>query len=215
MAKVVLELDQNTGGVGTVTSVGLVMPSAVFDVTPATITSSGTSTVTFDNQSPNLVFASPSSGGAGQPLFRSLVTADMPSTALQGQFMNLTRNGAVATGATNFIGVVADVGSTSGSQFSASEAPVQSLCPYSIQLTSLRVRTANIAPANITINIRVNGSPVGNTLTITNGQVAGTYSQNQTSVAVAQDALIAISVTVAAGSGSSQINSIVVLFRYA
>lgn len=67
----------NTGG--TVTSVGLVLPTSVFDVTVSPVTSSGSLTATFDNQSANTVFAGPSSGGAATPAFRALVAADLPS----------------------------------------------------------------------------------------------------------------------------------------
>lgn len=63
--------------VGTVTSVGLSMPS-IFSVSGSPVTSSGTMTTTLASQSANLVFASPN-GSAGTPTFRSLVVADLPT----------------------------------------------------------------------------------------------------------------------------------------
>lgn len=66
-----------TGSGGTVTSIGLIMPTAVFDVSGSPVTGSGDITVTFDTQTANIVFAGPSSGGAATPTFRSLVTADL------------------------------------------------------------------------------------------------------------------------------------------
>lgn len=63
-------------GSGTVTSVDLAMPTAIFDVAGGPIVGAGTLTVTFDNQNANLVFAGPSSGGAAAPTMRSLVEAD-------------------------------------------------------------------------------------------------------------------------------------------
>jgi len=64
---------------GTVTSVGLSMPSAVFDVSGSPVTGSGTITVTFDNQTANTVLAGPSTGAAATPAFRALVAADIPA----------------------------------------------------------------------------------------------------------------------------------------
>lgn len=63
---------------GTVTSVALSVP-AILSVSGSPITSSGTLAVTLANESANLVFAGPSSGGATTPTFRALVTADMPA----------------------------------------------------------------------------------------------------------------------------------------
>lgn len=62
---------------GTVTSVALSVPSFL-SVTGSPITTSGTLAVSLADQSPNLVFAGPASGGAAAPTFRSLVVADVP-----------------------------------------------------------------------------------------------------------------------------------------
>ena len=62
---------------GTVTSVGLTMPTG-FSVTGSPITTSGTLTVSFAQQNANLVLASPN-GSAGTPSWRSLVSADIPN----------------------------------------------------------------------------------------------------------------------------------------
>ena len=62
---------------GTVTSVGLSMPS-IFTVSNSPVTTSGTLTATLNSQSQNLVFASPN-GSSGTPTFRSLVIADLPA----------------------------------------------------------------------------------------------------------------------------------------
>lgn len=61
-----------------VTSVGLSMPN-IFTVSNSPITTTGTLTVTFANENQNSVFAGPSSGGAGLPTFRPLVSADLPT----------------------------------------------------------------------------------------------------------------------------------------
>jgi len=67
-----------SGGSGTVTSVGLSLPS-IFSVSGSPVTSSGTLTGSFATESANIVFAGPSSGSAAQPTFRSLVAADVPT----------------------------------------------------------------------------------------------------------------------------------------
>lgn len=63
---------------GTVTSVGLTMPS-IFSVAGSPVTSSGTLAVTLATESANTVFAGPTTGAAAVPTFRSLVAADIPS----------------------------------------------------------------------------------------------------------------------------------------
>lgn len=65
------------GNAGTVTSVGLALPTSVFDISGSPVTSTGTLTATFDNQTANTVFAGPTTGGAATPAFRALVAADI------------------------------------------------------------------------------------------------------------------------------------------
>jgi hypothetical protein len=63
---------------GTVTSVGLSLPSQ-FTVTNSPVTSSGTLTGSWNNQTSNYVLAGPTSGAAAAPTFRALVSGDIPS----------------------------------------------------------------------------------------------------------------------------------------
>lgn len=67
-----------SGGTGTVTSVGMTVPSFL-SVAGSPITSSGTLAVSLATQAANLVFAGPSSGAAAAPAFRTLVAADIPA----------------------------------------------------------------------------------------------------------------------------------------
>lgn len=76
---------------GGVSSVGLVMPSALFDVAGSPITTTGTLTVTLDTQSASTFFAGPTSGGAAAPAFRPIIGTDIPLNA------NEVAWGAVAT----------------------------------------------------------------------------------------------------------------------
>lgn len=77
-------------GSGTVTSVGLALPTSVFDLSGTPVTTSGTLTATFDTQTANTVFAGPTSGGAATPTFRALTSADIsaasPSLTWNEQF---------------------------------------------------------------------------------------------------------------------------------
>ncbi len=68
----------STLSAGTVSSVGLVMPS-IFTVTNSPITSSGNLTATLNTQNANLFFAGPSSGAAATPTFRAITSADVPA----------------------------------------------------------------------------------------------------------------------------------------
>ena len=65
-------------GLGSVTSVALSLPTALFDVSGSPVTTSGTLSATLDNQSANQVFAGPSTGAATTPGFRALVAGDIP-----------------------------------------------------------------------------------------------------------------------------------------
>lgn len=68
------------GGSGTVTSVGLSMPS-IFTVTNSPVTTTGTLTATLASQTANKFFASPS-GASGVPTFRSITSTDIPFAVL-------------------------------------------------------------------------------------------------------------------------------------
>lgn len=64
------------GGSGTVTSVGLSLPS-MFNVTVSPITTSGPLTAVYANQVGNWIFAGRADGAAGTPDFRAMVTNDI------------------------------------------------------------------------------------------------------------------------------------------
>jgi len=72
-------------GAGTVTSVGLSLPS-IFTVSGSPVTSSGTLSATLASQTQSHVFAAPSSGN-GAPAFRALAAGDLPD--LSGAYLPL------------------------------------------------------------------------------------------------------------------------------
>ena len=85
-------------GTGTVTSVGLSVPTSIFSISgPNPIVSLGTFDVTLNNQNANLFFGSPVSGLGGIPDFRSIQANDLPSiSSLNG---NLTLSKISTSGA--------------------------------------------------------------------------------------------------------------------
>ena len=137
-------------GSGTVTSVGLTMPS-IFSVSGSPVTGSGTLTAGLANQSANLFMAGPPSGNASVPTFRALVGADLPAPTASslggvesmscsgGQFLNQISTGGVPTCATPSGGsgssglgnasTVVDSSKMAGSSFDAvTNAAVTQIC---------------------------------------------------------------------------------------
>jgi len=66
-------------GLATVTSVALALPGSVFSISGSPVTTNGTLTGAFTNQTQNTVFAGSNGGGSVAPTFRALVAADIPS----------------------------------------------------------------------------------------------------------------------------------------
>jgi hypothetical protein len=90
-----------TGGLGgTVTSVGLSMPS-IFTVSGSPVTTTGTLTATLNSQAANTFLAAPN-GASGTPTFRTIVAADIPTLNQNttGTASNVTGTVAIANGGT-------------------------------------------------------------------------------------------------------------------
>jgi hypothetical protein len=66
-------------GNGTVTSVGLSLPTSVFTTSGSPVSTAGTLTAVFNTETANTVFAGPTTGSAATPTFRALVAADVPT----------------------------------------------------------------------------------------------------------------------------------------
>lgn len=130
----------NTGPNGTVTSVALAAPAAVFTVSGSPVLTAGTLTLGFQNQLQNLFFASPS-GATGQPSFRSMVVADLPTGIPNANLANssitintagsLSGGGVVSLGGTITItgttsGTVTSVALTAPVEFSVAGSPITS-----------------------------------------------------------------------------------------
>lgn len=105
----------STTGAGSVTSVGLSLPS-IFTVTGSPVTSTGTLTATLNTQAANTVLAGPASGGPAVPTFRALsidelsnVTVTAPSAnqvlAWNSGTSQWVNTGAVGANAAGLVGV--------------------------------------------------------------------------------------------------------------
>jgi hypothetical protein len=81
------------GGSGTVTNVGLTMPS-IFSVVNSPVTVAGTFGVTLANQVANSIWVGPASGPSAAPTFRALVPDDIPiqdASKISGGTLNVAR----------------------------------------------------------------------------------------------------------------------------
>ncbi len=77
------------GAGGTVTSVGLTLPT-IFSVTGSPVTTSGTLSATLASQTANTVLAAPS-GANGAPTFRALTSSDLPTSGVAtGTYTSVT-----------------------------------------------------------------------------------------------------------------------------
>lgn len=103
-----------TGSGGTVTSVGLSLPS-IITVSGSPVTTSGTLTGTLATQSANTVWAGPTTGASAAPTFRGIIAADLP-LATTSAFGAVKPDG---TSITISAGVISSV-SASGANPSAS-----------------------------------------------------------------------------------------------
>lgn len=102
----------NGKGAGTVTSVGLSLPSFI-TVSGSPVTGSGTLTGTLATQSANTIFGGPSTGAAAAPTFRLLAAADIPSLSYVSS-IGVTAPIASTGGLTPTISCVVATGSVAG-----------------------------------------------------------------------------------------------------
>lgn len=72
------QLDQQNSSSGTVTSVGLNAPGALFVVSGSPVTTAGNISLSLTTQTANTGFWGPVSGSAASPTFRAMVPADLP-----------------------------------------------------------------------------------------------------------------------------------------
>ena len=181
-----LEVAVAGAGLGTVTSVGLTLPN-IFTVTNSPVTTTGSLTATLASQSANRMFASPN-GSAGQPTFRSLVAADLPTVT-------------IAKGGTELTSPIPNnfVLSSNGSAYQGREIlPTGGL-------------TAVFAPASITLGLNpalINITGFAGTLTSAKGGTGftGPFAVNQ--ILLGNGSSSWTSAVLTAGSGISITNGV-------
>jgi hypothetical protein len=151
-------------GSGTVTSVNLSLPNNTFSITGSPITSSGTITGSYLVQAGNQVLASPN-GSSGQPSFRGLASADIPTLPYLTSFNGRTTAAVVPTEGDYTLTQLGDVTITSpttnqivsynGSQW-VNSTPATQYPYYNVVYTS--GTTVNPAIANTHYNLTFGGT---------------------------------------------------------
>lgn len=155
------------GGSGTVTSVGLALPTSVFDISGSPVTTAGTLTATFDTQTANTTFAGPTTGAATTPTFRSLVAADVNSFLTSAYVIGKwtgTCNSSSVLGGDGVCAIISSAfsGITSGTNTSATMVVGTGA---SLSPTSATVGTINANQINGTALSSLATGPLANTIT--------------------------------------------------
>ena len=162
------------GTSGTVTSVGLAMPTQ-FAVTNSPVTNAGTLTAAWNTQQINYFLAGPSSGAGAVPTFRALTTTDIPSL---GYVTSVTGTSPVASsgGATPAISLAASYGDTQNPYASKTANYVLAAPNGSAGVPTFRALTTADIPALSYVTsvalalpsiMSVSGSPVPSSGTLT------------------------------------------------
>jgi hypothetical protein len=154
-------LSATGGGSGTVTSVGLSLPS-IFTVTNSPVTTTGTLTGALATQTANYVFAGPTTGSAAVPTFRSLVASDIPALS----YAPATTGSSIlyANGSGGFSSVTVGTGlsfSAGTLASTASGGTVTSVSVVSANGLAGTVATSTTTPA-ITLSTSITGLLKGN-----------------------------------------------------
>lgn len=140
-------LSTSGAGSGTVTSVGLSLPS-IFSVSGSPITTAGTLTGTFQTQTANLVFAGPTNGAPAQPTFRALGLTDLPSLSANTVLGALTATTPSGLAVPSCSTSLSALGWTSGSGYLCNTLS-STLNPVVADTTALRALATTAAPVGV------------------------------------------------------------------
>lgn len=160
-------------GSGTVTSVGLSLPS-VFSVSGSPVVTSGTLAATLAVQSANRVFAGPSTGADAAPTFRALVAADIPSLSYQPLDADLTALAGLASAADK-LPYFTGLGTASLATFTAAGRALVDDADATAQRTTLGLGT--LATQSGTFSGTSSGTNTGDQTPTSLGLLIGTNTQ--------------------------------------
>ena len=188
--------------VGTVTSVGMTVPSFL-SVSPSTITSSGTFALTLANQTSRQVLIAPTGGGV--PTFRGVESDDLPSLAISKiTGLQTALDGKLATGgtailATNVTGIVALANGGTGGSNAATGRTGLGATTVGASIFTL------INPSAITF-LRLNADNTVSTLSDANFRTAIGLGTAATNPATAFQPSSSVLTNLAAGNGGALTN---------
>jgi hypothetical protein len=181
----------SSGGGGTVSSVTFTGDGTVLSSTPSSaVTSSGTVTATLLTKAANLVLAGPASGGAAEPTYRALVSADLPAATVSAAGASKLHNVPVSIGwpaalnpnntvlavinqASTISGIIGAVETATGgtSTVSVYKAPSGTACSGGTVLHSGSFNANGTAATNQTLTVTTASLAVGDRLCL---QTTGT-----------------------------------------
>jgi hypothetical protein len=177
---------------GTVTSVGLSLPSQ-FTVTNSPVTSSGTLTGSWNNQTANYVLAGPTTGAAAAPTFRALVSGDIPSLSY---VTSVTGTAPVVSsgGLTPAISMAAANTSTNGYLTSTDWNTFNNKQPAGTYVTSVAVASSNGfagtssggATPTLTLTTSITGLLYGNGTALAAATVSAPLTYSAGTLAITQ-----------------------------
>lgn len=105
-------LDTNSYASGTVTSVGVSVPTSILSVANTPVTTSGTIALSLATQTANHVWSGPTTGAAATPTFRALVAADIPSLGYLSTSGGTVSGNVVVTGTLEVQGTTTTISSS-------------------------------------------------------------------------------------------------------
>jgi hypothetical protein len=181
-----------TGSGGSVTSVGLSLPSQ-FTVTNSPVTGAGTLTGSWNNQTANYVLAGPTTGAAAAPTFRALVSGDIPSLSY---VTSVTGTAPVVSsgGLTPAISMAAANTSTNGYLTSTDWNTFNNKQPAGTYVTSVAVASSNGfagtssggATPTLTLTTSITGLLYGNGTALTAATVSAPLTYSAGTLAITQ-----------------------------
>lgn len=151
-------------GSGTVTSVSIADTSTVpiFSITNSPVTTSGTMDLTLGNQVAHTFFSGPTTGVAAQPTFRTIASADLPTSGVTantyaypssvavdqyGRITSITTGSAPTSGTVTSV----SVSSTNGT-LAVTGSPVTSAGTINVDLATTAVTSGSYTNASITVD---------------------------------------------------------------